>query len=60
MNNTHVEIPSEAIAALEKGNKIEAIKIVRIAKNLDLKDSKDLVESYLGSNPVFEQRFQAI
>lgn len=60
MKNTHFELPSEAIAALEKGNKIEAIKIVRLEKNLDLKDSKELVETYLSSNPMLEQRFSAI
>jgi ribosomal protein L7/L12 len=34
-------LPPEAIDALQRGNKIEAIKIVREASKLDLKDAKD-------------------
>ncbi|MFA5832032.1 MAG: ribosomal protein L7/L12 [Bacteroidota bacterium] len=55
-----MELPAQAIASLEKGNKIEAIKIVRNAHHLDLKDSKDLVEHYLRDNPSLEQRYSAI
>ncbi|MDP1678418.1 MAG: ribosomal protein L7/L12 [Bacteroidota bacterium] len=58
METEKIEIPSNAIAALEMGNKIEAIKIVRAAKGLDLKDSKDMVEAYLRGNPGLEQRFK--
>lgn len=53
-----MDIPSNAIAALEQGNKIEAIKIVRLSKGLGLKESKDLVEEYLRANPGLEQRFK--
>ena len=59
IENDKIEIPSQAIGALEQGNKIEAIKLVRAAKGLDLKGSKDLVEAYLGTNPGLEQRFKA-
>lgn len=52
------QIPSDAIAALEQGNKIEAIKIVRLANRLGLKESKDLVEEYLRTDPGLEQRFK--
>lgn len=34
----------EVVAALERGNKIEAIKHVRLASGLGLKAAKDLVE----------------
>jgi hypothetical protein len=34
-------------SALEKGNKIEAVKLYRMASGLDLKNSKDAVESRL-------------
>ena len=36
--------PAAAEAALLKGNKIEAIKIVRKDRGVDLKEAKDLVE----------------
>jgi hypothetical protein len=49
-------LPPEAIAALARGNKIEAIKILRTAENTDLKDAKDKVEGYLRNNPVLQQQ----
>ncbi|MFZ4619800.1 MAG: ribosomal protein L7/L12 [Bacteroidota bacterium] len=60
MKSAVSEIPSEAVAALEQGSKIEAIKIVRTATGLDLKDSKDLVETYLREHQDLQQRFSAI
>ena len=59
METDKIEIPSGAIAALEQGNKIEAIKLTRVAKGLGLKESKDLVEEYLRTDPGLEQRFKA-
>ena len=56
---TNIELPGDAIAALEQGNKIEAIKVVRVAKGLGLKEAKDLVEEYLRTNTGLEQRFKA-
>lgn len=50
------KIPTEALAALERGNKIEAIKIIRVAGNLGLKEAKDLVELYLEKNPELKAR----
>jgi ribosomal protein L7/L12 len=40
------ELPPDAIAALENGRLIEAIKIVRDRTGLDLKNAKDVVERY--------------
>jgi ribosomal protein L7/L12 len=45
------ELPVEALAALQAGNKIEAIKIVRTARHLGLKEAKDLVERYVDAHP---------
>jgi len=42
---------AEAIAALRRGNKIEAIKLVRVERNLGLKDAKDAVEDYVRGQP---------
>ncbi|MNK67656.1 50S ribosomal protein L7/L12 [compost metagenome] len=43
------QLPPEAIAALERGNLIEAIKIVRERTGMDLKSSKEAVERYANS-----------
>lgn len=43
------QLPPEAIAALERGNLIEAIKIVRDRTGMDLKSSKEAVEHYANS-----------
>jgi len=50
-------LPPEAIAALQQGNKIEAIKLVREAQKLDLKDAKDRVDDYVKNDPVLQQKF---
>ena len=60
MMNQNSELPSEAVAALESGNKIEAIKIVRNSRGFGLKESKDLVESYLREHPDLLQRYSAL
>lgn len=43
------QLPPEAIAALERGNFIEAIKITRDHTGMDLKSSKEAVERYANS-----------
>ena len=50
-------LPPEAIDALQRGNKIEAIKLVRAAQKLDLKDAKDRVDAYVKTDPVLQQKF---
>jgi len=50
-------LPPEAIDALQRGNKIEAIKIAREAQKLDLKDAKDKVDDYVKNDPVLKQKF---
>ena len=52
-------LPQTAIAALEQGNTIEAIKIVRLEHALGLKESKDLVDAYLKSRPDLQRRLEA-
>jgi len=52
-------LPPEAIDALQRGNKIEAIKLVREAQKLDLKDAKDKVDVYVRNDPVLQQKFAA-
>lgn len=54
-----IELPVEAVAALRSGNKIEAIKAVRAARRLDLKDAKDLVDRYIAAQPGLQQQMTA-
>ena len=52
-------LPLTAVAALEQGNTIEAIKVVRLERGLGLKESKDLVDAYLKSRPDLQRRLAA-
>ena len=49
-------LPAAAIEALRRGNKIEAIKLVRLDRNIGLKDAKDAVEDYLRAQPALLQQ----
>lgn len=51
------DLPAAALEALSRGQKIEAIKIVREARGLGLKESKDAVDQYLKTRPDLEQKF---
>jgi len=50
------DFPAEAVTALWQGNKIEAIKILRQAHHLDLKDAKDKVDQYVRNEPALQQK----
>ena len=52
-------LPEAAVAALSQGNKIEAIKILREAQHIGLKESKDAVEEYIRTQPALQQKFAA-
>jgi ribosomal protein L7/L12 len=52
-------LPLAAIAALQAGNKIEAIKIFRQERGTDLKDAKDAVEAYIAAQPALREAFAA-
>lgn len=51
-------LPPQALAALHRGNLIEAIKHTRSAHGLGLKEAKDSVENYLARNPMSKQHFE--
>jgi hypothetical protein len=51
MADTNPPLPPAALSALRQGNKIEAIKEVRAAHGLGLKEAKDLVDAYASSHP---------
>lgn len=59
MTNDTQPLPVAAIAALHKGNKIEAIKIVRSERNIQLKEAKGAVEGYLRSQPALQASLAA-
>ena len=52
-------LPHAAIEALRQGNKIEAIKLVRLDRGTDLKDSKHAVEAYLRTQPDLQRQLEA-
>ncbi len=44
------ELESEVVDAIRQGKKIEAIKKLREIRNIGLKESKDLIDTYLNDN----------
>jgi ribosomal protein L7/L12 len=52
-------IPLSAIAMLEAGNLIGAIKATRAGTGLGLKDAKLTVEQHLEAHPAIRERFKA-
>ncbi|WP_291994971.1 ribosomal protein L7/L12 [Candidatus Accumulibacter sp. ACC003] len=59
MTGNDKDLPREAIAALERGSKIEAIKCVRVARGVGLKDAKEVIEDYLDRSPRVSGRMAA-
>jgi len=45
------ELPESAVNAIRANKKIEAIKILREERGLDLKEAKHEVEAYMQANP---------
>lgn len=46
MSSSSIQLPPDAVAALARGRMIEAVKIVRAATGLGLKEAKDAVDAY--------------
>lgn len=53
------EFPLAEVSALQNGMLIDAIRIVREARGIGLKDTKEAVERDLESEPLIRSRFQA-
>jgi hypothetical protein len=53
------ELPPQAVAALNAGSKIAAIKIVRTTQGVDLKTAKEIVDSYVATDPVMQLSWKA-
>ena len=45
------DVPEKALAALQLGQRIEAIKLTRLATGLGLKEAKDLIEARVAGDP---------
>lgn len=52
--------PLAAVSALQGGKFIDAVKIVREARGIGLKDAKDTVDRYIASEPLIRSRIEAI
>lgn len=55
MEGNEVQISKKAIETIKKGNKIEAIKIVREESSLDLKEAKQVIDGYINEHPEIKQ-----
>ncbi|MDX2253831.1 MAG: hypothetical protein NW202_16185 [Nitrospira sp.] len=51
-------LPPAAVSALWHGQMIEAIKVVRLERHLDLKGAKDQVDAYLRQQPVLKKKIE--
>lgn len=59
MDFSNSQLSIEAMAAAERGDLIEAIKIVRADTGLGLKEAKDLVDVYRSGHPLIAADFEA-
>jgi ribosomal protein L7/L12 len=53
------QLPNGAVSALQRGSKIEAIKLLREAQGIGLKESKETIERHLASHPELQRRMDA-
>ena len=51
-------LPNAAVEMLWRGDVIAAIKLVRVERNLGLKEAKDLVDAYIRSQPSLRQKLE--
>lgn len=52
-------LPDEVVAALQRGNKIEAIKRLREAWSIGLKEAKDHIDRHIAADPLLRQKLSA-
>lgn len=57
--NPDQALPADVIAAIQQGNKIGAIKRLRLARGLELKDAKQIVDAYVRNDPALVRKYQA-
>lgn len=54
------DLPTAVVAALSQGQKIKAIKLLREARAIGLKEAKDAVDEYVKSQPELSMRLAAM
>ncbi len=50
---------NEVLDAIKNGRKIQAIKLLRQERGLDLKDAKEAIEAYVENNAEIKEAFDA-
>ncbi len=53
------DLPWDVASALQKGQKIEAIKLLREARGIGLKEAKDTVDRHVQSDPLLKAKLAA-
>lgn len=54
------DLPKVVVEALWQGNVIEAIKLVRQERNVGLTEAKDLVDTYIASQPTLKKKLDQV
>jgi ribosomal protein L7/L12 len=54
------DLPKAAVEALWQGNVIEAIKVVRLEQKIGLKEAKEQVDAYIGSQPALKKKLDQV
>jgi hypothetical protein len=54
------DLPKAAVDALWQGNVIQAIKVVRLEQNVGLKEAKEQVDAYIGSQPALKKKLDQV
>ena len=52
----HAPLPQAAVTALWRGHLIEAIKLVRVERNIGLKEAREQVSAYVQMQPALRSR----
>ena len=53
------ELPPAVIAALTNGRMVEAVKLLREARGIGLKEAKDALDDYIIANPGLRRKLEA-
>jgi large subunit ribosomal protein L7/L12 len=53
-----VTLPASATLAISRGSKIDAIKELRAATGLGLREAKEQVEAYIAARPILKAQFE--
>ena len=54
---SEIRLPAAATAAIVRGSKIEAIRLVRAETGLGLHEARQLVDEYIAASPTLKSQF---